>query len=103
MYIFIKIRFFAWTRSLGVGQSLTAEHQPPVGCRSTPFYDRYESLQVNDMSVKDFIATTSAPVYQPHTAGRYQKKRFRKAQCPIVERCEICTVVKLFDVKCLAY
>ena len=22
----------------------------------------------------------------PHTAGRYQTKRFRKAQCPIVER-----------------
>jgi small subunit ribosomal protein S5e len=25
-------------------------------------------------------------VYLPHTAGRYQKKRFRKATCPIVER-----------------
>merc|ERR1712224_856952 len=25
-------------------------------------------------------------VYLPHTAGRYAKKRFRKAQCPIVER-----------------
>lgn len=25
-------------------------------------------------------------VFVPHTAGRYQKKRFRKAQCPIVER-----------------
>jgi len=24
--------------------------------------------------------------YLPHTAGRYQKKRFRKAQCPVVER-----------------
>lgn len=43
-------------------------------------------LQVHDMSVKDFIAIKSAAVYQPHTAGRYQKKRFRKAQCPIVER-----------------
>jgi small subunit ribosomal protein S5e len=27
-----------------------------------------------------------APVYLPHTAGRYASKRFRKAQCPIVER-----------------
>jgi small subunit ribosomal protein S5e len=44
------------------------------------------NVQVNDMSVKDFIAIKSAAVYQPHTAGRYQKKRFRKAQCPIVER-----------------
>jgi small subunit ribosomal protein S5e len=25
-------------------------------------------------------------VYLPHTAGRYQKKRFRKATCPFVER-----------------
>lgn len=25
-------------------------------------------------------------VYLPHTAGRYAVKRFRKAQCPIVER-----------------
>jgi ribosomal protein uS7 len=24
--------------------------------------------------------------YLPHTAGRYNVKRFRKAQCPIVER-----------------
>ena len=24
--------------------------------------------------------------YLPHSAGRYQVKRFRKAQCPIVER-----------------
>merc|ERR1711924_339872 len=28
----------------------------------------------------------NAQVYEPHTAGRYQKKRFRKALCPIVER-----------------
>ena len=25
-------------------------------------------------------------VFVPHTAGRYQLKRFRKAQCPVVER-----------------
>ena len=25
-------------------------------------------------------------MFVPHTAGRYQAKRFRKAQCPIVER-----------------
>ncbi|KEH15822.1 ribosomal protein S7p/S5e, partial [Medicago truncatula] len=24
--------------------------------------------------------------YIPHTVGRYSKKQFRKAQCPIVER-----------------
>jgi hypothetical protein len=26
------------------------------------------------------------PVYLSHTAGRYAAKRFRKAQCPIIER-----------------
>merc|ERR1711934_1150890 len=30
--------------------------------------------------------TKAAHTYLPHTQGRYQKKRFRKATCPIVER-----------------
>ncbi|KAK3019002.1 hypothetical protein RJ639_003610, partial [Escallonia herrerae] len=43
---------------------------------------------VGDISVEDYITATAAkhPTYMPHTAGRYQAKRFRKAQCPIVER-----------------
>ena len=45
------------------------------------------ALQVNDISLEDYIAVKSKnAVFVPHTAGRYQKKRFRKAQCPIVER-----------------
>lgn len=45
-------------------------------------------MKINDMSVEDYITATANkhPVYMPHTAGRYQAKRFRKAQCPIVER-----------------
>ncbi len=44
--------------------------------------------QINDISLEDYIAVKPKfAVYLPHTAGRYQKKRFRKAQCPIVERC----------------
>ncbi|CAI9117139.1 OLC1v1018481C1 [Oldenlandia corymbosa var. corymbosa] len=48
----------------------------------------YDDVQISDMSVEDYITATSSkhPVYIPHTAGRYQAKRFRKAQCPIVER-----------------
>lgn len=43
--------------------------------------------QINDISLEDYIAVKPKfAVYVPHTAGRYQKKRFRKAQCPIVER-----------------
>jgi small subunit ribosomal protein S5e len=38
---------------------------------------------------QDYISVnekTKYKQYLPHTAGRYQKKAFRKAQCPIVER-----------------
>ena len=37
---------------------------------------------------KDHIAFTSvkSQVFVPHTAGKYQILRFRKTQCPIVER-----------------
>jgi ribosomal protein uS7 len=36
---------------------------------------------------QDYIAVKEKHAkYLPHSAGRYQAKRFRKAQCPIVER-----------------
>ena len=36
---------------------------------------------------QDYIGVKAKhAVYVPHTAGRYAAKRFRKAQCPIVER-----------------
>ena len=44
-------------------------------------------MQVKDISLEDYVAVKSKyAVFVPHTAGRYQAKRFRKAQCPIVER-----------------
>lgn len=45
-------------------------------------------IQVPDLSVEDYITATASkhPIYMPHTAGRYQARRFRKAQCPVVER-----------------
>ncbi|KAK9809000.1 hypothetical protein WJX72_007659 [[Myrmecia] bisecta] len=47
----------------------------------------FEDVEVNDISLEDYIAVKPKfAVYVPHTAGRYQKRRFRKAQCPIVER-----------------
>jgi small subunit ribosomal protein S5e len=46
-----------------------------------------ETVQVDDVSVQDYIPIKDKyNVFVPHTAGRYQKKRFRKATCPIVER-----------------
>ena len=40
------------------------------------------------MSLADYIGVSPSKhaTYVPHTAGRYSVKRFRKAQCPIVER-----------------
>ena len=41
-----------------------------------------------DLSLNDLTAINSAKtnIIIPHTSGRYQVKRFRKAQCPIIER-----------------
>ena len=43
------------------------------------------SVEVKDISLTDYIQIRHA-VYLPHTAGRYAKKQFKKAQMPIVER-----------------
>ncbi|KAL9989610.1 hypothetical protein ACROYT_G004177 [Oculina patagonica] len=46
-----------------------------------------DDVQVSDISLTDYIAVKEKyATYLPHTAGRYASKRFRKAQCPIVER-----------------
>jgi len=47
-----------------------------------------EDVQCGDLSLKDYInfKGISHSKYLPHTAGRYNKIRFRKAQCPIIER-----------------
>ncbi|KAJ6160402.1 hypothetical protein N7470_003798 [Penicillium chermesinum] len=45
----------------------------------------YEDVEVRDISLTDYVQIRS-PVYISHTAGRYAAKRFRKAQCPIIER-----------------
>lgn len=43
---------------------------------------------MGDISLADYVGVVAAKhaTYVPHTAGRYSVKRFRKAQCPIVER-----------------
>jgi len=46
-----------------------------------------EDINVTDISLTDYIAVKEKHAkYLPHSAGRYQAKRFRKALCPIVER-----------------
>ena len=54
----------------------------------------FEDVEVKDMSLEDYIACR--PKYAqflPHSQGRWQKKRFRKAQCPIVERM-VCSLMR---------
>merc|ERR1712230_149747 len=45
----------------------------------------YEDVEIRDISLTDYIQIR-APVYISHSASRYAQKRFRKAQCPIIER-----------------
>jgi small subunit ribosomal protein S5e len=45
-----------------------------------------QEVQISDMSLEDYILGAKQPKFLPHSAGRYQVKRFRKASCPIVER-----------------
>ena len=47
----------------------------------------FEDIEVSDISLQDYIAVKPKfATFTSHTGGRYQTKRFRKAQCPIVER-----------------
>jgi small subunit ribosomal protein S5e len=69
-----------------------------VGDGSIKLFNKwsFEDVEVKDISLTYSIPRTHAnssdyiqlrhAVYLPHTAGRYASKRFRKAQCPIVER-----------------
>ncbi|KAL5842163.1 hypothetical protein ACOSQ3_012766 [Xanthoceras sorbifolium] len=65
---------------------------PPFSCqlhnrsRIRPPY--FTEWTVHDISLSDYIGVQPAKraTFVPHTAGRYSKKRFKKTQCPIVER-----------------
>jgi len=47
----------------------------------------FDEVTVSDISLRDYITISEGKeVYVPHTAGRYQVRRFRKASCPVVER-----------------
>eukprot|EP00543_Licmophora_paradoxa_P005170 CAMPEP_0202450988 /NCGR_PEP_ID=MMETSP1360-20130828/9518_1 /ASSEMBLY_ACC=CAM_ASM_000848 /TAXON_ID=515479 /ORGANISM="Licmophora paradoxa, Strain CCMP2313" /LENGTH=226 /DNA_ID=CAMNT_0049069449 /DNA_START=97 /DNA_END=777 /DNA_ORIENTATION=+ len=55
----------------------------------------FDDIEVHDISLLDYLACKGDhATFLPHTAGRYQKKRFRKASCPIVERLAVCLMKK---------
>merc|ERR1712167_56053 len=47
----------------------------------------FDYVSVSEIPLTDCIAANpDNACFLPHSAGRWQKKRFKKAQCPIVER-----------------
>ena len=49
----------------------------------------YEDVECKDISLREYMSIAQKVKYSvslPHTAGRYQIRRFRKVQCPLVER-----------------
>merc|ERR1712010_439770 len=47
----------------------------------------FEEVQVNEIPLTDYIAAKAGnATYLPHSAGRWSKKRFKKAQCPMAVR-----------------
>merc|ERR1711871_338129 len=47
----------------------------------------FEEIAINEIPLTDYIAAKPAnATFLPHSAGRWSKKRFKKAQCPIIER-----------------
>jgi len=54
----------------------------------------FQDIEVKDMSLEDYIACRKRyGQFLPHSQGRWQKKRFRKAQCPIIERM-VCSMMR---------
>ena len=47
----------------------------------------YLDLTIEDISIAPYISIKGKfSVFVPHTSGKYNSKRFRKSNCPIVER-----------------
>jgi len=73
----------------GISSGIVAAPSGRGGETEVKLFNKWTTtdVQVSDISLTDYIAIKDKHAkYLPHSAGRYQQKRFRKAQCPIVER-----------------
>ena len=71
------------------GEVEKKEMQTKFFANEVSLFGKYKyDVEVKDISLTDLIAVNSSRsnVFVPHTAGRYQLKRFRKTTCPIIER-----------------
>merc|ERR1711898_52892 len=74
---------------MGILRVASANLPPRMSATEVKLFNKFsfEGVSVSDMALTDYIAAKSAnAVFLPHSAGRWSKKRFKKAQCPIVER-----------------
>merc|ERR1711923_694181 len=81
-----KISMSDWADDEPVAAPVAVAAAPEAPVADIKLFNKWNcnDVVVNDLSLKDYIAVM--PKFLPHSAGRYASKRFRKAQCPIVER-----------------
>merc|ERR1712072_429823 len=72
----------------GWGEEAVEEVAGDIVAADVKLFNRWtlNDVEIKDISLVDYLAVKSKPTYVPHTAGRYASKRFRKANCPVVER-----------------
>ncbi|VDM69635.1 unnamed protein product, partial [Strongylus vulgaris] len=67
----------------------SADAPAPLDLPEPKLFNKWslQDVDVSDISLVDYIGVKEKHSrYLPHTAGRYQTVRFRKAGCPVVER-----------------
>merc|ERR1719313_2574726 len=60
-----------------------------MSAQEVKLFDKYpfDDITVSDMALTDYLAVKRDDAcYLPHSGGRWQKKRFKKAKCPLIER-----------------
>merc|ERR1712100_14899 len=65
------------------------EDKPDFACEPKLFGKwSYDGVECSDISLAAYLnlKTQNQQVYIPYTAGRYQTKKFKKIQCPLIER-----------------
>merc|ERR1712180_464907 len=81
-----KVSTSDWADDEPVAAPVAAAAAPEAPVADIKLFNKWNchDVVVSDLSLKDYIAVM--PKFLPHSAGRFAAKRFRKAQCPIVER-----------------
>jgi small subunit ribosomal protein S5e len=78
-----------WDKEIAVAAAVATQQQLQSELPQIKLFGRWttDDVEISDISLQDYIAVKDKYAkYVAHSAGRYQVKRFRKAQCPVVER-----------------